>query len=497
MLSILRCSAFLVVAALATGASARSSAVHWLSSKTCRIEGVALPVRCGILEVEESAASRRSIGVYFVVVPAASRNTGAIFQIFGGPGQSALEAAAGRLGGSSPLQSLVAMHAHHDIVFADQRGTGRSHPLQCPDLYASRQSSFEELYPSAPLRACRARLAKSSDLNAYGTRQAVDDLEALRAALGYRTVSIDTGSYGSQVAFEYMRRHPSSLRAVLLEAVVPTYAKVPLPFTRAAQTALTDLEASCESDAACHNAFPAFTSEWNLVNARFARAPQLVTFQDGQGVTSARLSREVFADSVRHALYDPFFAAALPAAIHSAAQGDYGSLAKLAAAQIDGFKNELYWGMFLSVTCSEDVAFITPQERASAAGAGFLGDLRIRSQQRACAIWNVRRVPEGWIAPVRSDVPVLMISGADDPAAPAWLGASQLPYLSSARQVIVAHGGHNNEDACLARVRVAFIDDPDPRRIHDTCGARYARPPFALNFDAWYAKYFSPNRNQP
>lgn len=384
------------------------------------------------------------------------------------------------------------MHARHDIVFADQRGTGRSHPLQCPELYASRQSTFEELFPSAPLQACRARLAATSDLDAYGTPQAVEDLEALRAALAYRTISIDTASYGSQVALEYLRLYPSSLRAVLLEAVVPTYAKVPLPFTRAAQKALADVEASCAADAACHTAFPDFASEWDRVNARFAGAPQQVTFQDGRATTTLTMSQAVFAESVRRDLYDPFFAAAVPAVIHRAAQGDYGPFATLAAVQMDGFKTELYWGMFFSVSCSEDVAFITPQEREAAARDGFLGDLRIRAQQQACAIWNVRSAPASWILPVRSRVPVLMISGADDPAAPAWLGTSQLPYLSNARQIIVANGGHNNEDACLSRMRVAFIEHPDPARVHGTCAAHHARPPFVTDFDAWYAKYFQP-----
>ena len=480
----------LAVVVLATATALARPSPHWVGSQVCSLERLRFPGRCGILDVEESTASRRSIGMRFVVAPAARGNAGAIFVILGGPGQSAVEGAASLFGTSGALTSLIAMHAHHDIVFADQRGTGESHPLQCPELFASRQSSFEELYPSAALRACRARLAETTDLNAYGTRQAVDDLDALRAALGYSRISIDTGSYGSQVAFEYMRRHPASLRAVLLEAVVPTYAKVPLPFTRAAQKALTDLEASCAADAACHEAFPDFAGDWSLVNARFARAPQRVTFQDGRGVTSALLSQEVFADGVRHYLYDPFFAAALPAAIHSAARGDYGPLASLTAVQIDGFKNELYWGMFLSVTCSEDVAFITPQERSAAAAAGFLGDLRIRSQQRACAIWNVRRAADSWALPVRSAVPVLMISGADDPAAPSWLGASQLPYLSDARQIIVANGGHNNEDACLARVRAAFMDRPDPRATHGTCAAQFERPAFVIDFAAWYTKYF-------
>ena len=452
----------------------------------CKVASIPFRVTCGILRVRESARSDRTIGAYFIVVPAARRNAGAVFVVGGGPGQSAVEVASATLGGSSPSASLVGIHANHDIVFADQRGTGRSHPLPCPDLFASRALSFAELYPAAPLRACRATLARTTDLNAFGTSQAVDDLDLVRAALGYRTISIDTGSYGSELAFEYMRRHPSSLRAVLLEAVVPTYGKVPLPFTRAAQHALDELEASCAKDPSCNKAYPNFASEWNALDARFAKHAQPVTFRDGGRTTTALLSREVFADGIRHVLYDPFLAAALPAVVHAAAGGNSEPLARLVALQIDGFKNELDFGMFLSVTCAENVAFITAKERAVAGGEGFLGDLRIDAQRRACAIWDVVPAPRAFLTPVRSSVPVLMISGADDPAAPAWLGATQLPYLSDARQILVTNGGHNNEDPCLARVRVAFIDDPKPARVRASCATHYSRPPFVTDFNAWF-----------
>jgi hypothetical protein len=181
---------------------------------------------------------------------------------------------------------------------------------------------------------------------------------------------------------------------MLLEAVVPTYAKVPLPFTRAAQHALDELQASCVADASCAKAFPNFSSEWTEVNRRFAGGPQRVTFQDAHGMTTAMLSREVFADSVRHVLYSQFFAAALSAAIHAAARNDYGPLAMLIATQIDETKTVLAFGMFFSVTCSEDVVFITPQETEAAKSLGFLGDLRIRGQQRMRDLEREERVKE-------------------------------------------------------------------------------------------------------
>ncbi len=450
----------------------------------CRIAGYAGRAQCGNLSRRESAASRRTISIAFAVVPAGRRNSGVIFEVGGGPGQSAIEA----VGAIGEDPELRAIHRDHDLVFVDQRGTGRSGILQCPQLFASRAHAFAQLFPTAELRACRARLARGADLDAYGTDRAADDLDAVRALLGYGTISFATGSYGSQFAFVYLRRHPQHVRALLFEAVAPTYIKLPLPFTRGAQHALDEVLASCAADASCARAFPNARAEWNALLGRFARGPLRVSFPDHGRTTSVLLSREVFADRLRQALYDPFFAAAFPAIVDAAAHSDIAPLGRLVALQIDGFAQEIAQGENLSVACAEDVAFITPAERAQAARSGFLGDLRIRAQQRACRIWHVRPAPRSFLDPIRSRVPVLMISGADDPATPAWLGASQLPYLPDARQIIVPGGGHNNGSPCLTVLRLAFLADPRPAAVHATCAAHNARPPFVLDLRAWFAR---------
>ncbi len=451
----------------------------------CRIPGLPDRAFCGHVDVPESAASGRTIAVRYAVVRARRHDTGPVFEVAGGPGQSAIDFAVD----DAKFGTYRRLIPNHDLVFVDQRGTGRSRPLQCPRLFASRAHAFAELFPTAELRACRAKLAAVADLDAYGTDRAVDDLDAVRAALGYERIEIEAGSYGSQFALVYLRRHPGRARAVLLEAVAPTSIKLPLPFTRGAQHALDELIAGCAADAACAKAFPRFGADFARVAARFARGPQRVTFTDlDHKRKTLVLAREVFADRLRQTLYDPDAAAAVPAAIHAAAGGDDEPLAQLVALVITAFGGDIAFGENFSVSCAEDVAFITPAERARAARTGFLADLRIRAQQRACAIWNVRPAPASFLEPVRSDAPILMISGADDPATPPELGASLLPYLPNARQIVVPNGGHNNGGPCLDRLRIAFLDDPRPRALDASCAAGQKRPPFVTDFAAWLAK---------
>lgn len=456
----------------------------------CRIPGIPARDRplCGHVDVLESAASGRTIAVRYALVRARGRSLAPVFEVVGGPGQSAI----GYLPAYAREGNYARLIGKHDLVFVDQRGTGRSHPLQCPGLYADRAHAFAQLYPAAELRACRARLAAVADLNAYGTERAAADFDAVRAALGYDRIELEGGSYGSQFAFAYLRRYPAHVRALLLEAVAPLSLKLPLPFTRGAQQALDQLAASCAADRVCAKTYPNFRAEWARVNARFAAGPQRVTFTDRDGKRKTlALGRAVFADRIRQVIYDPFGASAVPAAIHAAAGGDYAPVAQLVTFVTDYFGGDLAQGMYMSVTCAEDVPFITPAEQAQAARGGFLGDLRIRAQRRACAIWRVRPAPASFLAPVRSAAPVLMISGSADPATPPSLGASLLPYLPNARQIVVPNGGHNNGGPCLDRLRAAFLDDPRPRALQASCAGKHARPPFATDFAAWYAKLLS------
>ena len=72
------------------------------------------------------------------------------------------------------------MHEQRDIVLVDQRGTGRSNPLEC-DLPQGKDVSEEEVI--AALQACPDAL--EGDPRFYTTDAAVRDLERVRAALGY------------------------------------------------------------------------------------------------------------------------------------------------------------------------------------------------------------------------------------------------------------------------------------------------------------------------
>jgi len=63
--------------------------------------------------------------------------------------------------------------ADHDLVFADQRGSGRSNGLGCT---AFAEPDLARLYPRDKVRACREELARRADLTQYNTANSVEDL---------------------------------------------------------------------------------------------------------------------------------------------------------------------------------------------------------------------------------------------------------------------------------------------------------------------------------
>src|SRR4029453_5171135 len=97
----------------------------------CRLQGLDVAARCGMREVWEDRAAKsgRAIGGEFAVVPRPARpkEPDPVLVIAGGPGQGAMSLAA------QVMPLFARLNDSRDIVFIDQRGTGKSHPLNCED----------------------------------------------------------------------------------------------------------------------------------------------------------------------------------------------------------------------------------------------------------------------------------------------------------------------------------------------------------------------------
>ncbi len=187
---------------------------------------------------------------------------------------------------------------------------------------------------------------------------------------------------------------------------------------------------------------------------------------------------------VFRALYLPELASLLPRVLTEAAAGNYQGLLALAfSSPPEGDKRDLAIGMHLSVVCAEDIPRITAADRVAADAGGFLGAAMFDAQYAACAFWPRGEVPDGYYAPVSSERPVLILSGADDPITPPAWGDHVAPHLpnSQARRRAGRRSHHPH-----ARLRA---DDrrgvPAARRAFEgldaSCAGTLTRPPFFVS----------------
>ena len=473
---------------MSAGAVPPPNAAHSLPLAPCKVQGIEREVRCGRFEVYEDRARRtgRRISLRVVVLPAtgSAREPDPIFVFEGGPGESAVESAAGEAAGNAEA------NRKRDIVLVDVRGTGDSNGLKCKALQGHEGvlGYLESFLPVEGVRACRKDLEPRANLALYTTTAAVDDVDDVRAALGYDRINLQGGSYGTFAALNYMRRHPEHVRTAVLSGIVPPDTRMPLYFARDAQTALDQLLEACARDAPCHAAFPDPKGEIGRLLTQLEKQPVEVALKDPETGRPVKvtLGRSAVAQTIRYMLYMPITAAQIPLQVHMGAKGDFSLLAdsayffgNLVTSTSDGF--------YLSVTCAEDVPLFTPADAETAARGTFLGDFRARVQKAACAQWPEGEMPPGFSGPVHSDTPTLLISGERDPVTPASSGERAARDLPRSKHIVVPGGGHGFDGEkgadCLDRIATEFVERGTEKDLDTTCVAKIEPAPFALRDD--------------
>jgi pimeloyl-ACP methyl ester carboxylesterase len=272
------------------------------------------------------------------------------------------------------------------------------------------------------------------------------------------------------------------VRAALLEGPVPPDARIPSTFAKDAQDALDGIFSECLADKICGSAFPDVKRDLMTVLARLDREPVRVRVTDSQtgAPVDITISRSAFAQVIRYMMYRPSSASAVPHHVHAAASGDFVPLGRTAISL--GIGGGISFGFYLSSTCGEDLPWFTDAEAAAQSAGTFLGDYRVRQQRDACAAWPGAKLPAGYLEPVRSDVPVLILVGERDPVTPPRWGREIVEHLTQGRLVVVPGGGHSlrglQNEECLTRLRTEFLEGASVERLPTDCVAEVRRPAF-------------------
>ncbi|HST57744.1 MAG TPA: alpha/beta fold hydrolase, partial [Longimicrobium sp.] len=260
-----------------------------LALEPCTERGLPADARCGTLRVPENRdqPGGRQLSLHVVVIPArtAAPAREAVTFFGGGPGQ----AATGFAGGFGELFGPV--RETRDLLFVDQRGTGRSSPLRCRFRDPQNlQTYLDHFIPPERAAQCRDSLSAIADLSRYGYPELAHDMEAVRTALGYEALDLWGGSYGTRAALVYARMYPRTVRSMILHGLVPPQYRQPADYATDTEAALDGLMAHCRADAACNAAFPGAAAEVRAVAERLGTQPATAEILDAPTGRAVRLT---------------------------------------------------------------------------------------------------------------------------------------------------------------------------------------------------------------
>jgi pimeloyl-ACP methyl ester carboxylesterase len=404
-------------------------------------DGTTFVVTRGTVRVPElrdaAAESSRIVDLAVVRVRrVGSLSTSAHIMLAGGPGDSGVNLALGmaRQGGA-----MIAELIDGDIIGIDQRGTGASSPnLASPvryDLPLDKPGSPGLWLPIIE-RATRTVAAdfrsRGIRLEAYNTRESADDVDAVRKALGYQTVTLWGRSYGTHLALAVLRRHPSTVaRVVLVSPEGPNHTwKLPSQ----ADLVLQRLGARAN--------VPELSSELRRVIDQLVTKPAVVPLahpMTGQPVSIALGGFDI-QWIIAQALGDPRTLSTLPAAVGEMAQGDFQRVAQVA------LMLRLRLGVESAMKHMMDLSSGATAERRARIGreanAALLANAINFPGMALQDAWGARELDDNFRQPVTSQVPTLILVGDLDARTPVENARELIATLPNADLVVVENAAH-------------------------------------------------------
>lgn len=433
---------------------------------------------CGWIPVYEdrSAASGRQIDLRVVVYPAAGRNRqpDPLFVLAGGPGQGAAQL-------SSLLVGLFGdVRRERDIVFVDQRGTGRSNGLPCDRETDDLGEFLSDDHAVETFLNCLEEY--EADLRFYITPVAMDDLDEVRASLGYERINIWGASYGTRAALIYLRRHGERVRSIVFDGAVPMTMTLPEGFPQDSQRALDLLLEDCEGRATCRERFPEVRRKLEEVLARLGREGKESFLRHPRtgAKVAVTLRAEAVTDILRLALYSPDAAALVPMLVEQMHGGDFAGLLALAVeAESSPSEVKVNWGMFFSVICAEDLPWVDDSARNAAPSGVFSNDGTFEAWDKICGAWPRGQIAADYHDPVVSDVPALVLSGDLDPVTPPRRGEDLAAGFSRVLHVVAPGTGHGaTARGCVSELVAEFVQAGSADDLDTSCVDELKRPGF-------------------
>ena len=432
--------------------------------------------RCGSYDVAENPAepAGRRIKLNIAVAPATGRSTEAdpVFFFAGGPGQAATETWV------MLRSTLNKIRKNRDIVMIDQRGTGQSNKLACESEVT------EDLNQEIDLDLIRTETEKclaelDGDPRFYTTTIAMGDYNQVRKAMGYDRINIMGVSYGTRAAQVYLRLFPETVRTVTLDSVVPMQLALGQEHAPMLDRSVETVFKDCAADETCNSLFPRQADELNSLFMQLRNKPRQITIINPVSgePQEMHLSADTLGVAIRFLSYSSETQALIPLLVHEAlSTGDLSRLASQAILVMSGLNVMLARGMELSVLCSEDFPVI---DTSADYGDTLMGNLFLEIIELQCNVWPRGELPEGFHLPVKSDLPVLLMSGERDPVTPPHYAAQTAETFPNSLNLVARGQAHSvMRNICLRDITSEFINKGTVKDLDTTCVENIRPAPF-------------------
>jgi pimeloyl-ACP methyl ester carboxylesterase len=415
-------------------------------------------VQCATLEVplDWSKPSRGHIELSLARLPAEGDRVGVLLANPGGPGVSGIDlvrAASGSFGDD--------VRERFDIVSWDPRGAGSSTPVNCTDhldfFYSVDRNSTSTAALRANVDAARRFVADCTNasrrlLPYLSTQDTVRDMDAIRAAMGERTINFFGFSYGTYLGTLYADRYPRRVRAMVLDGAVDPAASYDDSIVTQAvgfEHALDAFLRWCSDDRECEFARtgdPKTAFADLMSTLAVERIPAEVDDESrtlGIGEANIGIATALYAGQGSNGWIT------LGQALNDAAGGDGSKLLALSDDYTGRSTGGVYSNLtaaFYAIGCLDGPAPRTARavqrlaERAARIAPNF-GSSTVWLGL-PCTFWPVP--PDGRPAPVRAAgaPPILVVGTTDDPATPYSQAVALARELDSGRLLTYDGEGH-------------------------------------------------------
>jgi len=442
---------------------------------------------CAVLSVPENYAEPNGKTIDLHIARFKSRNNKASSHattlLAGGPGQGAIESFA-------PLiLRLRDVNLNQDIYLIDQRGTGQSNKMQCNFSEEEVINAGNDFNPELTLKLTQECLDDlPGDPRYYTSSVAIQDLDLIRQKLEIEKWNLYGGSYGTRTAQHYLKQHPEHTRSVILDGLVSPDLPLGPEISTESQKSLDELLLRCKNDTDCNTAFPSLTADTNKLIAELKRAPKEVTIENlaSGKLESMEFTQSHLAGGIRLSLYSPFTMSILPNLINEAANnGHYGPLARLAINNTRRLTNSISMGMHNSVVCTEDAPVIENVKVDQALlDRSYMGDDFQPFIETTCSIWPRGPIDDGFHDLVTTDIPVLLLSGSQDPVTPPEYAERAMQNMKTSKHIVIQGQGHIQLSlGCMPTLAAQFIEAASFDDIEFNCLEKIKPEPFFIDFN--------------